>query len=44
MVGAYMINYPNGLRQTTMYVADKNGYHPQVQIRFSNALKSLVEK
>lgn len=44
VVGAYSINYPNGLRQTTMYVADKNGYHPQVQLRFSNVLKSLVGK
>lgn len=42
VVGAYTINHPNGLTQTTMYVADKNGYRPQIQLRFSNLLKSAV--
>lgn len=42
VVGAYTVQHPNGLVQTTMYVADKNGYRPQVQLRFSDLLKSAV--
>lgn len=42
VVGAYTIHHPNGVTQTTMYVADKRGYRPQVQLRFSNLLKSAV--
>lgn len=42
VVGAYSVDLPGGYKQTTMYVADKNGYRPQVQLRFSNLLKSAI--
>lgn len=44
VVGAYSVKLPDGYTQTTMYVADKNGYRPQVQLRFAdiNLLKSAI--
>lgn len=43
IVGAYSVNHPEGYTQTTMYVADKDGFKPQISVRFdSNLLKSAV--
>lgn len=42
VVGAYTIDHGDGVTQTTMYVADKRGYRPQVKLRFNSLLKSAV--
>lgn len=44
VVGAYSVKSPDGYTQTTMYVADKDGFRPQVQLRFAdlNLLKSAI--
>lgn len=43
IVGAYTVYHPEGYVQMTMYVADKDGFKPQITTRFdSNLLKSAV--
>lgn len=42
VVGAYTVHHPDGIIQTTMYVADKKGYRPLVQLRYKALLKSAV--
>lgn len=42
VVGAYSVNHPDGITQTTMYVADKRGYRPLVKLRYNQLLKSAV--
>lgn len=42
VVGAYTVRHPEGITQTTMYVADKRGFRPTVQLRYKSLLKSAV--
>ncbi|XP_055318523.1 uncharacterized protein LOC129576823 isoform X2 [Sitodiplosis mosellana] len=42
VVGAYSVKHPDGITQTTMYVADKRGYRPLVKLRYNALLKSAV--